>query len=230
MARHNVAHMQEAIDGFMIMPGWAQAGVTFFVFTFLVMIIQPRLTQRRARLHFAALAEKRHARIAPGHDVFTASFSVEQAGRSFTVQRELRSSTRGGSYRGPRGHLIVIVTALNNSRWQMHGVDIAQRGALARLGGTAVRSGDAVFDKRFTIWQDGVLVRENWIDGPTRAAFTAFFDLPPVAGAGTVWVQEGRLQYINDTPAKIDHAGLTAILAQQSALATALEATGRGRV
>ena len=221
--------MQEAIDGFLIMPGWAQAALAFFVFTFVVMIVGPKVSQRRARQHFAALAEKRHARIEPGHDVFMASFSVEQAGRSFTVQRELRSSARGGRIRGPQGHLIVIKTPLNNSRWEMHGVDIAQRGALARLGGTAVRSGDAVFDQRFTVWQDGMLVREDWLDGRTRAAFTAFFDLPSVAGAGTVWVQEGRLQYIDDAPGKLDDAGLTPILEQQAALATALEATAGGR-
>ena len=218
------------MDAFVIMPGWAQAGVAFFVLTFVMMIVGPKVTQRRARHHFSALAQSRRARIVPGHDVFTASFSVEQAGRPFTVQRELRSTSRGGSYRGPRGHLIVIATPLNNSRWEMHGVDIAQRGALARLGGTAVRSGDAVFDKRFTVWQDGMLVREDWLDQRTRAAFSAFFDLPSVAGAGTVWVQEGRLEYINDTPDKLDDAGLTAILEQQAALAAALDATaGRGR-
>ncbi|MEO7156035.1 MAG: hypothetical protein ABI039_00655 [Vicinamibacterales bacterium] len=222
--------MQEAIDGFWIMPGWVQVAVTLFALTFLAMVFGPKVTQRRARQHFAALAQTRHARVVPGHDVFTASFSVEQAGRTFTVQRELRSTTRGGSYRGPRGHLIVIETPLAHSRWKMHGVDIAQRGALARLGGTPVRSGDAVFDKRFTIWQDGVLVRENWIDGTTRAAVTAFFDLPSIAGAGTVWVQEGRLHYLNDAPATLDETGLTAILEQQAALAAALEATASGRV
>ena len=89
--------MQEMIDAILIMPAWVQTGLALFVFTFLVMIIQPTVTQRRARHHFAALAEKRHARIAPGHDVFTASFSVEQAGRPFTIQRELRSTSRGSS-------------------------------------------------------------------------------------------------------------------------------------
>jgi hypothetical protein len=223
--------MQEMIDAILIMPGWVQTGLVLFVFTFLVMIIEPMVTQRRARHHFAALAEKRHARIVPGYDVFTASFSVDHSGRPFTIQRELRSTSRGSSYRGPRGHLIVVETPLNNSRWKMHGVDIAQRGALARLGGTAVRSGDAVFDKRFTVWQDGMLVREGWLDEPTRSAFIAFFDLPSLAGAGTVWVQEGRLQYINDAPNKLDDPGLTSILNQQAELAAALDATaGRSRI
>lgn len=120
---------------------------------------------------------------------------------------------------------MVTETPLSGSRWKMHGVDIAQRGALAGLGRTPFRSGDAAFDKRFTVWQDGVPVREGWLDGPTRAAFTAFFDLPSVAGKGTLWVQEGLLQYINDAPDRLDDAGLTEILDQQVALAVALETT-----
>jgi hypothetical protein len=69
------------------------------------------------------------------------------------------------------------------------------------------------------------------LDEPTRAAFTAFFDVPSIAGAGTVWVQDGRLQYINDAPGKLDDVGLTAIINQQAALAAALDATaGRSRI
>ena len=39
-------------------------------------------------------------------------------------------------------------------------------------------------------------------------------------------MQEGRLQYINDAPGKLDDVGLTAILNQQAALATALASQG----
>ena len=107
-------------------------------------------------------------------------------------------------------------TPLSNSRWKMHGIDIAERGALARLGTTPLRSGDEAFDARFTVWQDGMVVREHWLDAPTRAAVSAFFDQPAVKGGGTVWVQEGLLQYINDTPRTLDAAALSAILDQQS--------------
>jgi hypothetical protein len=222
--------MQEAIDGFLVMPGWAQAGVSLFALTFLAMLVMPGVENRRHRKRFAALAEARGVRAVRGPDEFSDSFSLEHAGRPFTVRREMRSSSRGSSYRGPRGHLVVVETSLSGGRWKMHGVDVAQRGALARmLGVAAFRSGDAVFDERFTVWQDGVPVRDGWLDAPTRAAFTAFFDLPSVGREGTVWVLEGVLQYINDTPAKLDAAGLSAIVERQAALAAALETTAGWR-
>ncbi len=223
------AHMQEAIDAMRVAPAWAQVGIALFVLAFLAMIIGPRLTQRRARKRFAALAQARGARVVPGSDVFTASFSVEQGGRRLTVRRELRSSAGGSSYRGPQGHLVVSETRLSGSRWKMHGVDIARRRALTWLSGATFQSGDAAFDARFRVRQDGVPVREGWLDGPTRAAVTTFFDLPSVAGAGAVWVQEGLLQYVNDTPNALDPARLTAILEQQAALAAVLERTAGGR-
>jgi len=218
--------MQEAIDGYLAAPAWVQVALAFFALTFVAMVVGPRITQRRVRRRFDALAQAVGAApVAPGHDQFTASFSVLHGGRPFTVRRELRSTRRGNSYRGPRGHLVVSETPLSNSRWKMHGIDIAERGALARLGTTPLRSGDETFDARFTVWQDGVVVREHWLDAPTRAAFSAFFDQPALKDGGTVWVQEGLLQYISDTPERLDAAALSAILDQQSALASALEKT-----
>lgn len=221
--------MQEAIDGYLAMPAWVQAFMALFALMFVVMIVEPRVTNRRARSRLAALAAARGARVVPGRDSFTESFALDHAGRRFTVRRELRSSTRGGSYRGPRGHLLVTETPLSGSRWKMHGIDVAEAGWMARLGARPFRSGDAAFDARFTAWQDGMPVRDGWLDAPTRAAFIALFDLPAVATAGTVWVQEGVLQVINDTPKRLDHPALTAVLDQQAALATALETTAGWR-
>ena len=87
--------------------------------------------------------------------------------------------------------------------------------------------GDPDFDARFAVWQDGVPVREGWLDAPTRAAVTAFFDGPGVAGP--VWAQEGRLTYVAVPPARLDEPKLTAILRRQAALASALERTAGWR-
>lgn len=221
--------MRDAIDGFLAAPLWAQLAMALFALTFVAMIVGPKVTQLRHRRRFAILAQARGARVTPGHDVFTASFQLEHGGRTFTVRRELRSRGGGASYRGPRGHLLVIETPLSSSRWKLHGIDVAQRGALARLGSSPLRTGDAAFDARFTVWQDGVPVRDGWLDATTRAAFSALFDLPALSGGGTVWVQEGMLQCIHDTPEALDDAGLGAIVEKESDLATALDATAGWR-
>ena len=96
------------------------------------------------------------------------------------------------------------------------------------FGGPPLPTGDATFDGRFVVMQDGVPVRDGWLDAPTRAAVTAFFDLP--AAAGPVWVREQRLQHLADATWKqLDLPTLTALLRQQAALATALEHTGGWR-
>ncbi len=219
--------MQEAINEFFLMPWYALFGLTMFALIFLAMIIEPRVKHRAARKRFAALAEARHKRIVKGPDEFTDSFSIEEGGRTFTVRREFRSRAGTSAYRGPTGHLIVVATPLANERWTLHGVDIAQRGTIARWGTTPFKTGDATFDKRFIAWQDGIPVRDSWLDAPTRATFTALYDLPSVAGEGTVWVQEGVLQFICDRPKKLTAEGLTAIISRLGDMATALEKTAR---
>lgn len=220
--------MQEAVDGFLAAPIWAQATLALMALALVAAIVGPRIEQRRARDRFAALAEAMGAHVSPGPDVFTASFAAEAGGRSFAVRRELRSAPRGSSYRGPRGHVVVSETPLSE-RWQMHNIDVSRRKSVGRLGATPLASGDASFDHRFTVLQDGLPVRERWLDAPTRAAFTSFFDLPSVKGQGTVWAQEGRLQYITDTPQALDRTALRAILEQQATLASALDRTAAAR-
>jgi hypothetical protein len=70
-------------------------------------------------------------------------------------------------------------------------------------------------------------VREGWLDQPTRAAVTAFFDTP--WANGRVWVQEQQLQHLMSPWAGIEHESLMQLVRQQAALATALERTAGWR-
>jgi len=221
--------MQDLLAGLQAAPFWAQMAMAFFALMVLVMAIEPQVGHRRARRRFAALAAARGATITPGHDAFAASFSLAHAGRSFAVKRELRGGPRGSSYRGPRGHLLIVETPLAGSRWTSHGVDIAQRGSLAKVLTSPMKTGDTVFDDRFTVWQDGVPVREGWLDQPARSAVTAVFDLPAIAGDGTLWVQEGRLQFLSDRPGSIDDAALASLVAAVATVAAQFERTAGWR-
>ena len=221
--------MQDLLAALQAAPFWAQVGMAFFALTFLAMVIEPQVGHRRARRRFAALAAARGAAITPGYDAFAASFAIADAGRSFTVTRELRVGSRSTSYRGPRGHLLIVETPLAGSRWTSHGVDIAQRGSLAKALSSPMKSGDTVFDDRFTVWQDGVPVRDGWLDEAARRAVTALFDLPALAGDGTLWVQEGRLQFLCDRPKAIDDAALTALVAALASVAAQFERTAGWR-
>ena len=219
--------MQEMITGFQDMPGWAQVAVAFFAVMVVVMLFEPGVTRRKYAASLKALAA---AAGAPTHrvDQFTEWFTMEVNGRPFEVRRELRSRSRGSSYRGPTGHLLVTSTPLAGSRWSVHQLTIAPGRVPAWLGGPPRLTGDAAFDGRFMVTQDGVPVREGWLDQPTRAAVTAFFDQP--AATGPVWVQEQRLQHLaDDTWRRLDVAALTALLGQQAALAAALERTAGWR-
>lgn len=221
--------MQELVNELLTMPRWVQVAMALFVFTFVWSMAAPRRDHRRARERFRALAQSHHAAVSPGHDEFAESFGIEHLSRSLTIRRELRAAFRGSSYRGPLGHLLIVETPLAGNRWQQHGVDIVERTGLARALPSPTRSGDGTFDARFVLRQDGVPVREGWLDASTRAAVSAFFDLPAVGTEGRLWVQEGRLQYLCDTPDRMDAAGLTAVLGPYVALATALERTAGWR-
>lgn len=217
--------MEDFVAGWLAMPLWAQIGVAFFVFTFVVMLVEPGVKRRRHAARHRALAQA-HGTTTTRVDAFTEWFSVTAEGRAFEVRRELR--TRGGvSYRGPTGHLLVISTPLAGSRWELHQADIMPGRVPTWLGGPGRVTGDAAFDGRFMVKQDGVPVRDGWLDAPTRAAVTAFFDTPWVDGR--VWVQEGRLQHLALRPKTVDANVLGTVLRQQSALTTALERTGGWR-
>lgn len=221
--------MDDLINELHVMPLWAQIGMTVFVATFVAMIVWPQREHRQMRRHFDRLAAARGALVTKGHDSFAASFGVEHAGRLFTVRRELRQPGRSSSYRGPRGHLLIVDTGLAGTRWPLHGVDVVVRKGMVRLLPSPTRSGDAAFDDRFAVIQDGVHVREGWLDVYTRQALAAFFDLPAVGSEGRVWVKEGVLQFLSDRPTTIDAAALTTVIDAQASLATSLERTAGWR-
>jgi hypothetical protein len=218
--------LQETIAAVLAAPVWVQAFLALFAVTFVAMVIGPRLRHRNVAKRFAALAESSHSRVKPGADAFTASFEVDCEGRHFTIRRELRGAMRGSSYRGRRGHLTICETRLAGSRWKLHNVDISDAGALPLFGQRPVQSGDEAFDRRFTVWQDGVTVRDGWLDPDTRAAVIALFDSTPKYGS--LWVQEGMLQHILPSD-RVDAEVLTRTLRAQSGVALAFERTAGWR-
>lgn len=214
--------MQDLMAGFLSAPLWARIGMVFFAVAFLAMLVEPRWTRRRYAAAFSALASAAGAPTTR-RDEFTEWFTLDVEGRPFDVRRELR--VRGSGYRGPTGHLLVTSTPLSGSRWKTHQVDITPGRAPSYFGAPPLATGDTVFDGRFVVMQDGVPVREKWLDPQTRAAVTAFFDQP--AATGPVWVQEQRLQHLADATWRksLDLATLTILLRQQAELAAALERT-----
>ena len=218
--------MDDALAAFLAAPPWAQVAMVLFACTFVVMVVEPSLTRRKYASALAALAAAAGA-TTTRRDEFTEWFTLEVEGRPFEVRREFRVRGRS-SYRGPTGHLLVTATPLAGRRWELHQVDIRPGRVSSLFGGRPYSTGDASFDARFVVMQDGVPVREGWLDAPTRAAVTAFFDQP--AATGPVWVQEQQLQHLADgTWRRLDLAALTSLLRQQAALATALERTAGWR-
>ena len=217
--------MQDLVAGFLAAPLWAQAGMALFALAIVAMLVGPRLTQRRYAAKLAALAAAAGAPTTR-RDEFTEWFTIAVDGRPFEVRRELRA--RGSGYRGPTGHLLVTSTPLSGSRWEMHEIDITPGRLPSLFGGPRLRTGDPAFDARFVVMQSGVPVRDGWLDAPTRAAVTAFFDTP--AATGPVWVQAGQLQHIGGAKwTDLDLAALTGLLRGQASLASALERTGGWR-
>jgi hypothetical protein len=221
---------KDLVDGLAQAPTWAQAGIALFVVSIVVTLVGPGLTRRRYRRRFDALARDFGTTGVSKLDEFTATFPVFIDGRVFDVRREYRARSRGGSYsyRGPTGHLLVTSTPLAGDLWEYHHVDIAVGRVSALFGGPQFTTGDAAFDARFDVRHDGVPVRERWLDDPTRAAVTSFFDTP--GASGLVWVREQQLQHLVSAPwPGLDGTSLKVLLQRQAALATALERTAGWR-
>lgn len=220
--------MSELIAGLQAAPLWAQIGMALFVLAFLVMLIEPRLKRRKYAAKLTALATAAGAPTTR-RDEFTEWFTIEVDRRAFEVRRELRVRGRGTtSYRGPTGHLLITSTPLSGSGWEMHQIDVMPGRLPGFFGPTPLATGDTAFDNRFMTVQDGVPVREGWLDAPTRAALTTFFDAAGVTGR--VWVQAQQLQHVAVEPWNVtDWATLHGLLRQQAALATALERTAGWR-
>lgn len=221
--------MDEFLDAFRTAPLWAQILVPIIAVAALASAIDKPLRRRRARAAFARLAGPLGAAVT-SIDWVTETFPVDVAGRRFEVRRDWASRHSGAghtAYIGPTGHLLITSTPLSGSRWELHQVDIARLSTAARRSADPV-SGDAAFDGRFRVRQDGVPVRDGWLDGPTCAAVTALFDTPGVTGP--VWVQGQQVKVLRPEPwADLDGAGLRRILEAQAALAAALERTAGWR-
>jgi len=220
----------EFVDALRTAPLWAQILVPTLVLAMLASAIEKPMRRRRARVAFARLASAAGAPVTT-IDWVTETFPLEAAGRRFEVRREWH--TRGHSathgYRGPVGHLLITSTPLAGKRWELHQVDIATLDRAARRSSDPV-SGDAAFDARFRVRQDGVPVREAWLDTATCAAVTALFDTPGVGGP--LWVHEQAVRVLRREPWwDLDLAALRRVLDAQAAVATALECTAgwRGR-
>lgn len=213
--------LEEFLAGWREMPGWAQAFMALFALTAVAMFVEPIVRRRRSAATLAALAQAAGATV-HREDAFTSWFTTTIDGRPFEVRRELRSTGRGSSYRGPSGHLLITSTPLAGTRWQMHQVDVSQARLPTFLRARMPKTGDPAFDGRFVVTQDGLPVRDGWLDAATRTAITAFFD--GVADDGRVWVREQRLQHLTALPWRgYDVTTVTAWLHRQAALAGAFE-------
>lgn len=107
----------------------------------------------------------------------------------------------------------------------MHQVDIRTVGRLgAWLARRTSPTGDADFDARFLVIEDGLPAREQWLDAATRTAIAQFFDAVPVPGV--VWIREGELTFTIEPPWKgVDGAALRSLMERQGTLVSALDRT-----
>ena len=221
--------MEELVPEILNAPVWVQGALALAVAFVLYSLIAPGVRHRRYASQFADVARTfGHDRAAGAEG----SFTTDVGGRVFEVRHQHRSGAGSvGTMRGPRGHLLVTATRLAPPRWEMHGVDIEQGNVRLKraLGHAAVTSGDEAFDVRFLVKEDGIPVRENWLDAETRRAIARFYEQP--VARGTVWIQEGQLSHLLPTPwTGLDEQALRALLNEQASLASALERTAGWRV
>lgn len=213
---------QDVVAEWVRAPGWARAGMVLFVVIAILMIFGPPLEAARYRRRFRALAAALGAPVKTPRDA-PMSFSVSRDGRAFDVTYELKGGGRGSSYRGPRGHVLTTATTLASPRWSMHQVDVV--GASRRLAwfGAVKRhqTGDAAFDARLLVLDEGLSVRDGWLDADAREALLRFADAAPVAGP--LWIREGRVLYLMSEWRGLDPPALQALLQQQAALTAALD-------
>ena len=221
--------MQDLIAGFQAAPLWAQIGMVLFAILAVVMIAGPTVKTRKFRRHFDEIARELSATPARISE-WPITFPTRSGDRPFEVRYDLRvGSTRHSSYRGPRGSLLITASRLAGTKWGMHQVDIAPIDKwLSRLVSSKRPTGDPNFDSRFVVTEDGLPVREGWLDAGTREAITRFFEGAPLPGV--LWIREGELQFIMQDPwTGIDGKVLRGLLDRQAVLASTLDRTARGR-
>jgi hypothetical protein len=218
--------MQDAIAGFQSAPVWAQIAMGLFAALVVAALVQPTLRRRKFRRGFDAIARGLE-QPPPSSRRWPAAFRVRVHERDFDVRHDLRSSSRGGSYRGPTGYLLITATRLASDRWSLHQVDISKPGRLASwLAGGKRPTGDADFDARFLVVEDGLPARDGWLDAPTRKAIAQFLDEAP--RPGVIWIREGELQFtMQGDWSGLDGPAIRALLQRQGALASALDRSVR---
>jgi len=215
----------ELVAALLDAPLWAQLGLLAFAAAAVYLILEPRQSRRAYGRRFEQLAGALGVGVTRGRHQWPLTCTVTIDGRAFELSYDYRGRTSGGgvSYRGPVGHLLICATPLRGSRWELHGIDVGPGAYSSRRAG-AVASGDESFDGRFLVRQDGVPVREAWLDAPTRAAIAAFYDA--TGATGPTWVAGAQLQHI--VPSPWTYAGassIRALLQAEARLATAFERT-----
>ncbi|HVW05162.1 MAG TPA: hypothetical protein VHB78_09140 [Vicinamibacterales bacterium] len=132
---------------------------------------------------------------------------------------------RNSSYRGPQGHLLITATRLDGNRWPLHQVDISVMGKwLSRLAGGGAATGAPDFDARFLVREDGMKVREGWLDAEVRRQVIYVYD--GISSNSVIAMQEGELRVTLREPwTGVDGAAVRSLLERQIALAAALEST-----
>jgi hypothetical protein len=216
--------MQDAIAGFQAAPFWVQIAMVLFATMAVVSLVGPSVRKRKFRGRFNTIARRLGADPPGGDRPFTISLDVD--GRTFNVTYDFRGGRTAGSYRGPTGYLLTTSMRLAGRRWPMHQVDVKKSNKfLSRLVSSRIGTGDPDFDARFAVFEDGIPVREGWLNGETRSALVSFLDSAPLQGA--LWIQEGALQYIMSNPwTGLDGPVVKALLQRQAALAAVLERAG----
>lgn len=216
--------MQDAIAGFQSAPFWAQIAIVLFATMAVVMFVEPSLKRRKFRRKFDAIA-RGLGQQPPVKRGWPMTCSLRVDDRAFQVTHDFRTTSKGSSYRGPSGYLLITSTRLASERWSMHQVDVL---TLGRIGSWFLSdkrlTGDTDFDARFVVRQDGLPVREAWLDADTRAAFARFLDAAP--RPGVIWIREGELQFTMQDPwTGLDGPVLQELMRRQGALAAALDRT-----
>jgi len=219
--------VQDAIAGFQAAPLWARVAMVAFAVMAVVAVFGPSFRHRRFRRRFDALAQELGQQPPAGRG-WPVLFPISGDGRAFEIRHDFRSRGKRSSYRGPTGYLLLIATRLAGTKWQMQQVDLTRlEGRLARLLTRTRLTGDSDFDARCVVVEDGVPVRDGWLDAATRQEVARFLSMAPAPGI--VWIREGELLCIAEDPwAGVDGPFIRALLGRQAALAAALERTADG--
>jgi hypothetical protein len=218
-----VLGVQDAIAGFLTAPAWAQIGMVLFAVMAVAMLFGPPIKHRRFRRQYDAIVQGL-GHPPPSTRGWPVTTVINIDGRDFVVEHDYRVS-RTGAYRGPAGYLLVTSTQLAGSRWSMHQADIIEIGKHSWLRARSKQpTGDAVFDARFQLVEEGLPAREGWLDAATRAAVTRFLDEAPQPGP--IWIREGKLLFtMRDPWTGVDGAAMQKLLKDLAALALALNRT-----